>query len=228
MPQGHNAPPPAMTWGKALPVLIVAGIFDLARTFFTMFWFFGPALAATLCTVAGNSYLGTDTGSLVGKAVAGVCTVAAGVAGFFGAAPLEMFGVIMSMAVGLTGFLLLIGLLIPNMRRMLAANSTGIIWGMGGLALSEVPFISALPNFTLTLLKLYRTQIRIEKEARQQYERNIALEVASRLQQQQQVALLRQAEAKREAEEEEAQAARDARTDEALARYQEEKSAQGG
>ena len=41
MPQNRNntEPPPVMTWGKAIPALVIAVIFDVARIFFEFFWF---------------------------------------------------------------------------------------------------------------------------------------------------------------------------------------------
>lgn len=218
-----------MTWGNALPVLIVAGIFDLARAFFTMFWFFGPALAAIACTAGANSYLGTSIGTAAGNVVAGVCTAAAGVAGFFGAVPIEMFGMMMSMAFGLAGFIVLGLLLMRNMERMLVANATGIIWMMGSLALSEVPFVGAIPNFTLTLIKLYRTQIRFEKEVYATFVTEQGMALAQNQQQQLQYQQLLVEEQQAAAEQEEmerlAQEERDARTNAALARYQQEEAA---
>lgn len=217
MPQNSNTPPPVMTWAKALPVLIVAGVFDTLRAFFELFWFFGPALAAVACTAAGSTYVGT--------VVAGVaCTTAAAVAGFFGAGAIEVFGIVMSMALGFLGFLVL-GLWVTlSNARIFKANTTGMIWLMGSLGVSLVPFIGAIPSFTLSLIKLYRVQIRVEKLAFKQFQ---ASQAAAQLQERRrQEALLqeraaqtereRQEEEMRQAEEEEAQAARDARTDAAL------------
>lgn len=217
MPQNSSTPPPVMTWAKAMPVLVVAGVFDALRAFFEMFWFFGPALAAAACTAAGSTYVGT--------AVAGVaCTAAAAVAGFFGAGAIEVFGIIMSMALGFLGFLILGLWIILSNARIFKANATGMIWLMGGLGVSLVPFIGAIPSFTLTLIKLYRVQIRVEKLAFKEFQ---ASQAAAQLQERRrQEALLQQKAAQAEikkqeeemqqAEEEEAQAARDARTDAAL------------
>ena len=56
-----------MTWGKALPLLIVAGIFDVIRIFFEWFVFFGPALGAVACTAGVNSVVGTTVAATAGK-----------------------------------------------------------------------------------------------------------------------------------------------------------------
>lgn len=158
-------PPEVMTRSKAMIVLVPAGIFDVARAFFEMFWFFGPALAWTLCTTGVNSVIGTTVANAGGQAVAGLCGAAAMVGGAAAAAPLEAFGVMMSMAVGFAGFLAL-GLLITIVnRRLFRAQATGLAWFIGSFAVSEIPFIGTIPAFTIAIYRLYRTQIRVEKAA---------------------------------------------------------------
>lgn len=152
MPPKSN-PPPVMTWGKASLVLLLAVFFDIARAFFQFFWLFGPALAAAICSYwSGGSLIST-----VG------CSVAASGAGVLGAGPLAAFGVMMSMAVGFAGFLVLgITILFSNPR--LLQEKSGALWLAGSFALGEIPFIGAIPSFTLTLIRLYRAQIRSDKE----------------------------------------------------------------
>lgn len=218
-------PPPVMTWVKATPVLLTAGIFDATRVFFELFWFFGPVLGAVVCTASVNNFLGASVGGAVGNVVATVCTVVAGTAGAYGVALTTSFGVIMSMVFGMFGFLTLGLWILMTNARIFKAEASGVVWFMGSFVLSEIPFIGAIPSFTITLFKLYRTQIRVEKAAFKQFQKEQA---AKELQEhrEQEAQLIQQAEAKQqeeifeqqEREEGEAQAARDARTDEALQR----------
>ena len=146
MPQRRNnaGPPPVMTWPKASLVLVIAGIFDALRIFFEMFWFFGPALAA-------------------------VATNAAAGGGTFGKAAAVMFGVIMAMAVGFAGFLVIGLLIIMTNQRLFKVSATGSLWFVGGFGLSEIPFLGTIPAFSIVPWKLYKTQIRIEEEQLKKY-----------------------------------------------------------
>jgi len=144
-----------MTWPQALPVLIIAGIFDLLRMFFEQFWFFGPALAAVATNVAAD-------GGTFGKAAGVTVGFLAGTAG---APVIEMLGVVMAMAVGLMGFLALGIWILKTNARIFKVNASGSLWFVGGFGLSEIPFLGTIPAFSLVLWKLYRTQIRVEKAA---------------------------------------------------------------
>jgi len=222
MPPPNAQPPEVMTWQKAIPVLIVAGIFDVARIFFEFFWFLGPALGAALCTATTAETVSKVTLGIAGvKTAALVCSLATGALGVWAAPALTMFGVVMSMAFGFAGFMILGLLMMRNMPRMLKANTTGAIWLMGSFVMSEIPFLGALPAFTLTLFKLYRTQIKVEKAAFKKFKTS---QQTTQLQEQQQQLLQMQQQAtaelqvQEEAEAAEAQAARDTRTDLALQR----------
>ena len=101
MPQRNNREAPSvMTWPKASPIIIAAWIVDLARLFFQMFWFFGPALAALYCTSKVSDVLGS-----LGGATAVVCSAGAVAAGVAAAGAIALFGVVLSMACGLLGFI---------------------------------------------------------------------------------------------------------------------------
>ena len=159
-----EGPPPVMTWGKALPVIIVAGITDALKLMCEWLIFFGPALAGLYCTV--------KTG---GSALAGAaCTAAGGVVSFFGAAVIGPFGLIMAMAVAFIGWLIVGFWILATNRRIFKANAAGSLWFMGSLALGLVPFLDTLPFLTGTLIKLYRTQIKVEKAAYKKWEKETA------------------------------------------------------
>src|SRR3989338_1929296 len=100
MPQNRvandNRPPPAMTWGKAVPVLALCLVFDLLGLIFQFFWFFGPLLIGGVAGTWASGWVGSTMGTTVGTA-----TVA--VTGFFGGVALGIFGVIMAIVVGFAG-----------------------------------------------------------------------------------------------------------------------------
>lgn len=185
MPQNRNSakPPEAMTWGKAMPMIVVAGVFDLVRIFFEMFWFFGPALVAAYCSMSASEWVG----SLWGLTEA-ACATAAGVAGFYGAAVTIPFGTTMAMATGLFGYLTLGLWILMKNPRIFIANASGSLWLAGGFGVSVVPLIGAIPAFSLVLWRLYRTQIRVEKAALKKWEKEHA--AAKRQEREQQAAAL--------------------------------------
>jgi hypothetical protein len=162
MPQRRSSPAPeVMTWGKALPVLIVAGFFDAMRIFFEWFVFFGPALAAAICSVLVD-----------GKIAAAVCVVAAGAVGFAGAAAIAFFGLIMAEAVGFAGWLVVGGILFLVNIRIFKEN---ILWFVGSLLVSEMPLVGGVvPAMSVAVWRMYSNQIRIEKALYQQWEKENA------------------------------------------------------
>lgn len=164
-------PPAAMTWLKASPFLIVAVIFDATRLVFEQFWFFGPALATVVCTVKATGLISSITFGLLGAKTAGlICSAAAVVAGAAAAGAIEIFGIVMAMAVGLFGWLSLMFALTAFNRRIFAANTTGVIWLVLSLGVSEIPLIGSIPMLTFALAKLFRTQIQKERRERRAFE----------------------------------------------------------
>ncbi|MFA5997783.1 MAG: hypothetical protein WC814_00050 [Candidatus Paceibacterota bacterium] len=167
MPQKRNnpEPPEVMTWSKAAPVLAVAVISDLLRLFFQMFWFFGPALAALLCTVGMNDVLGTSVSGVGGKIVAGTCTAVAATAGAAGMPAIEALGIVMADAVGLFAFLVLGFWMLRTNARIFAVIKNTWLWLTGSLGVSIIPIIGAFPAFSVILWRLYRRQIKLETAA---------------------------------------------------------------
>ncbi|MDB5244826.1 MAG: hypothetical protein JWN18_696 [Parcubacteria group bacterium] len=157
-----------MTWKKASPVLIAAVLIDLTKAFFEMFIFFGPALAGVVCTVVGSN---TMVGQVVGTtAVGAVCGITAVAVGVVAAAPIEAFGIVMAMSVGLAGFLGLLLWIFMKNPGLFKANAASFIWFAGSFALSEVPIAGALPAFSITLWRLYKKQIEVEKAVYKKYQ----------------------------------------------------------
>ncbi|MBI4093759.1 hypothetical protein HY417_02245 [Candidatus Kaiserbacteria bacterium] len=176
-----------MTWKKASLVLVVAGIFDLVRAFFNMFWFFGPALGAWYCTSVASGWVGSLWG-LTAAACAGVA-VKAGIVASVITVP---FGVVMADATALFGYLTLGMLVLWTNMRILKTIKNGVLKFSASAGVSAIPIISALPLFTFTLWRLYRTQIRLEKEAFKKWEKeNAATQLQQRNQQAAYIAQIR-------------------------------------
>ena len=179
-----------MTMAKALPVIVVAGIFDLVRMFFEMFWFFGPALAAFACTSFGNGVINTDVTTMAGKAVATVCTAGATVAGLFGFELTASLGTVMADAMALVGFLVLGLWVVMTNARIFKVNRSGALWFTGSLGVGVIPFIGTFPVFSVVLFMLYRRQIKVETAALRRWEMEQA--EMQQLEREQQVAQLMQ------------------------------------
>lgn len=178
-----------MTWAKASPVLAVCVAFDALRMFFEQFWFFGPALAAAACTGVVSSVVGK-----LGGLTAAACTAGGGVLGYFGAGPIEAFGVIMAMAVGLMGWLAIGLMLIVSNARIFEENAGHALWFAGSLLVSEVPIVGTIPALTIVVWRMYHVQIKKETAALQKYESEQAAAIAAeRDEQQRQAAKLIQA-----------------------------------
>lgn len=171
---------------KAMPVIVVGGIFDLARMFFHLFWFFGPAAAALYCTLNVSDTLASWSFGLLGTKTAAIaCSAGAAVIGAAGVAATAPFGVIMAGAVGLIGFLTIGLWVVMTNARILKAVSTAPLQFAGAFAVGEVPFLGAFPVFSFILWRLYRGQIKTEKAAYAKWKKETA---AARLQQQNQQA----------------------------------------
>lgn len=170
--QVSSGPPPAMTWSGAAPVLILAVIFDILRFLFEWFVFFGPALAAGLCTAA--------TGGTLSLGV--ICGVAAAGGGIAAAPALETFGIVMAMAVGLIGWLVIGIILLKANARIFRENA---VWFVASLLGSELPFLGSIPFMTAILWRMYAVQIRKEKDGLRRYQ---DAQTAEQLRQRQQLA----------------------------------------
>ncbi|MFZ3043937.1 MAG: hypothetical protein WA058_02415 [Minisyncoccia bacterium] len=184
-PRRNSTPPPqVMTWKKAMPVLIVAALFDLTRAFFNMFWFFGPAIAAAYCTSKVSGWVGSAWGL-----TAAACAAGATVAGGAASAITIPFGVIMADATGLIAFLVLgLWILITN-ARIIKTVAGGSLQFAGAFAVGEMPIIGALPILSAALIRIYKIQIRTEKAAFEKWEQEqIAAQLQQRNQQIQQAA----------------------------------------
>lgn len=176
MPQKKISPePPVMTRSKSAPVIIGAAIFDLIRIFFVFFWFFGPALAGIYCTVKGGDIASAWTLGLLGtKTAAAVCSAAAVAGGAVISVATTSLGAIMADAVGLIGFLALGLWVVMTNARILKAVASVPLQFAGAFALAEIPFLGALPVFSVILWRLYGAQIRTEKKAHEKWEKENA------------------------------------------------------
>ncbi len=167
--------PPVMTLGKALPVIVIAFIFDALRFMFEWFVISGPALAAVYCTVKASGVVQMVTFGLLGTKTAGlICSAAAIAAGTAVAGATAAFGAVMAMAVGFAGFLTLVLLLMITNARIFKVNKSGLLWLVAGLGVAEIPFIGSFPAFSVILWRLYRRQIKVEKAAHERWEKENA------------------------------------------------------
>ncbi|MFZ2500752.1 MAG: hypothetical protein WAW90_02060 [Minisyncoccia bacterium] len=192
MPRNRSdeTPPETMTWKKAMPILMVAGVFDAIRAFFEQSWFFGPAIAGAVCyakltaSAAATGQVSAWLKSLQELAAAFGCGAAATALGVAGSATFIGFGVFMADAIGLIAFLVLGVWILRSNQRLIAANATAVLWFSGGFAVAEIPLIGTLPAFTVVLWRLYRTQIKMEGEALKVWEKaHAAKKLAARRQQ---------------------------------------------
>lgn len=165
-----KAPPKAMTWPKAGLVMAFAVIFDAARIFFTMFWFFGPALAAAWCTSKVGDFW------LVGAALGKACDVGAAAIATAGFGPLAAFGTIMAMAFGFIGFLILGALILGTNPRLFATGFSAKLQFIGGFMAAELPLIGAIPTFSISLWRLYKVQIKKESASLRAWQKAHAAE----------------------------------------------------
>ena len=159
---GPGPEPKAMTWLKAVPVLVVCLLFDAIRFMFQQFWFFGPALAGVAAGTLASEYVGGWLGGLVG---AGVVWGAGPTLGLvFGA-----FGVILALATGLLGWLVVGLWLKVNNPAIYKVHPSQILWTLGGFLLSEVPFLGSLPFMTITVGRMFHRQIKTERAAHRKW-----------------------------------------------------------
>lgn len=161
----NSKSPEAMTWGKGVPVIVIAVVFDALRIFFEMFWIFGPALAVAYCTAEGSAVLSSATfGVLETKTAAAACSLAGGAAGYFASPALILFGNVMAIAIGLFGWLTIGLVLIITNARIFTEHASHKLWLVASLLISEIPIIGSLPAFTVTIVKMYHAQIKNDKE----------------------------------------------------------------
>lgn len=147
-----------MTGGRATLLFAPAVLLDALKFACTQLWFFGPALIALAGSAAvGGGWFGAAVGTIIG----------AGAAATAGAA-IEMIGVILALAVGLLGWMLLLTLMIfMGIQPLHSRNFTAVLVGF---ILSEIPFIDAVPSFTVSMWRVVQGQRKADKEARKKWQ----------------------------------------------------------
>lgn len=186
-------PPEPMTWGRASTVLVVALLFDAFRLFFNLFWLMGPALVTILCTAKVNEVLTTWTAGMLGAktaalacsaGVVGTITGLTVATGGLSSAAIETFGVMMAMATGLLGWLILGAILFLTNQRIFTQTSGNGLKFASSLLVSEIPFLNALPVMTFSIWRLYASQILHEKKELLAWEAAHAAEIQQEYEQQ--------------------------------------------
>jgi hypothetical protein len=156
-----------MTWLRALPVLAVAGAFDLLRLIFEQFWLFGPALAGTAAGAWLSQYVGDFLAGIAGA-------ITAGASGFFLFAAFETFGIVMAIAVGFAGWLAIAIILSVFNHRIFKVDGGAVLSMLFGLLITEAPILGSIPCITIVTWRLYRIQIRKDKEAHKRWQAQVA------------------------------------------------------
>lgn len=165
MPSRKNSEPPeVMTWMRAVPVLAVSVVFDVLRFLCGMLWFFGPVLAIAWCTDKASAVVGTAIGG-------SFCTAAGAAAGIAVSPVLGAFGVVAAAAVGLFGWMTVGLIIICTNAHIIKEHAGHSLWFVSSLLVSEIPLIGSVPALTVTVAKLYRTQIRNDAEVLAAYEK---------------------------------------------------------
>ena len=176
MPRRTSKPPEAMTWAKAAPVIAVSALFDALRFACAQMWFFGPAFAALYCTAKVSGTVGTTAAGFL-------CTTGAATVGALASPAFATFGFISAMAVGLIGWLTLGLILTLSNSRIFTEHPDHTLWLAGGFMVSEIPIIGSVPALSFTVVKMYRAQIKNDKETLKKYQSEHA---AAQLQERQQ------------------------------------------
>ena len=164
-----SPPPKVMTWPKAIPALVFAVLFDALRFMFEQFWFFGPAIAAAYCTTKVSGVVGTSIGSTL-------CGAGATAIGTVGSPAIVAFGVVMAMAVGFSGWLIIGGWLMATNARIFTENTGHSLWFVGSLLISEIPIVGSIPGFTIIIIKMYHAQIKRDNENLAKYKKEQAVQ----------------------------------------------------
>lgn len=156
-----EAPPTVTTWGSALPVLIVAVLFDILRAAATWLWLLAPTIAAGLC----SHYTGFTL----------LCVGVSGIAGTAAAPALTMAGAAIAMVIGITGWIVVMLLMLLIAPRVLARGM--LMMGLS-FVFSELPILNSVPALTLAIWRMYHQQIKADKEAMKKYQERMAAQKA--------------------------------------------------
>lgn len=186
MPQNRlsSKPPKVSSRVEAAPILAAFIVLDLLRAFFQFFWFFGPAVAAIVCTAGVNSLIDTSLVDAGGKIVAAGCAAAGVAGGVVASGFTTSLGIIAAEAIGFFSFLSL-KLWMNMSSRMRTVHKNTTLWQMGSFLLSELPFAGAFPVYSLFVWISIGKAIQMEKEELKKWEEATA---AARQKQQMQMA----------------------------------------
>lgn len=179
---GTSTPPKAMTWTKAAPALVIAVIADAIRVFFEWLGFLGPVIAGAVTIAALNSSGWT---SWLPEFVKNGVGAAAGIAATAASPGLEAFGIVMSMAIGFLGWLIVGGWIAGTNMRIFKSNAMNLVTYVAALGVDEIPFVSGfVPGLTLAVWRMYHTQIKKEKAALKKWTQENAAALQDERQQQ--------------------------------------------
>jgi hypothetical protein len=153
---------------KATILMSLALVFDVLKFMATQLWIFGPALVGGAAGVA----VASQYGALAGKAAGLITGAASGAAELIPgvAAGVELIGVILALAIGLLGWLILITVMASFRIRFFKGESRNFLRLFVGFLVSEIPLIDALPSFTVSTWLIIRGEYKAQKEAKAKYD----------------------------------------------------------
>lgn len=162
--------PKTMTWAKAIPVLAVCLVFDAVRFIFEWFILFGPAFLGAGAGYLASGYLAWLPGN-AGPWLSGLVGAAtAGASGYYGFSIFLALGEIMSVVIGIAGWITVLLILISLNRRVFRRDAKYFIWMLVGFVGTETPFLGSISWLTITVARLYYVQIKKEKGALRAWE----------------------------------------------------------
>lgn len=165
-----------MTGSKSTLLISIAILFDALKFMCTQLWFFGPAIIGLAGSVAlGGGWFGSIVGTVIGVATAASVGAA-----------IEALGIILSLIIGVIGWLVMFALLIGmGVQPFGTRHFTPVLVGF---LVGEMPFVNALPTFTVPVWQIIRSERKADKEAHKKWK----AENAALIKQQQREALLAQ------------------------------------
>jgi hypothetical protein len=195
-----------MTGSKTAILIGLSLLFDAIKFMCTQLWFFGPFFIGLVgSAVTGGGWFGVAVGTIITTALA----LTAGAA-------LEMMGLVLAMAIGIFGWLVVLSAMFSF--RMKPFHNRSFLKTMLGMLVTEIPFVDALPSFTISVWMIIREEKKADRAALAEYKAAEAARLAreQRWQQLQQRALEEQAANDIEAQEAEAEAEDEAAEEELL------------
>ncbi len=176
-------PKPHMPLSKTVIAISLAAFFDALKFGCSIFIFLGPVLAG----FAAATWVESKAGGLLGERAADL-GVAAGAlvgvgTGVWGAPVYMVLGIVLGMAVALFGWMFFLTWFLFSGVPLF--KSSRLIAILAGWITSEVPFVGALPTFTVSISHIVLSARRDDKERLKKWKKQNTAQRAGLLQQEQ-------------------------------------------